>query len=116
MSYSIAGSRAIDDGKIVMLVSGPRPSCLSKFPNIPTDTTMESQFNRIGGCSSNVQVTASGEKSASDPGIAPDFSPLVLRATNLEENIDIFVWFLIPFARIVCELNSQIRVGWYEPA
>ena len=77
---------------------------------------MESQFNRIGGCSSNVQVTASGEKSASGPGIAADFSPLVLRGTNLEEHIYIFVWFLIPFGKIVCELNSPIRVGSYEPA
>jgi hypothetical protein len=77
---------------------------------------MESQFNRIGGCTSNVQVTASGEKSASGPGIAADFSRRVSRGTNLEENIDIFVWFLIPSGRIVCELNSQIRVGLYELA
>src|ERR1700724_2142290 len=77
-----------------------------KFPNVPTDTSMGSQFARIGGCTSNVQVTASGEESASGPRIAADFSRRVSRSTNLEENIDILVWFLIPSGRIVCELNS----------
>ncbi len=75
---------------------------------------MGSEFRRIGGCTGNFQVIASGEKSARGPRISADFSRRVSRGTNLEENIDIFVWFLIPSGRIVRELNPQIRVGSYE--